>query len=420
MSFLQHRPFFSAHDGYRPVAFVLAGLVSVGAYVAVLHAPVGSRPGWVLEARKRAVETIRAGQAVILRERSRRRIPVSPADHLRTGIVGVSSSPITTELASAPAKRTSTNPLFGAVVVDMLYRAGVRPGDTVAVGMSGSFPSLNLSAEAAIEALGATPLAISSVGASQWGANEPSFSWPEIEYDLYYAGILRHRSIAVAVGGSPGEDDTSPGLRARRLAAEGSGLPVVPPLSLQEEVAYRVDMYERRAAQLSGPLKAFVNVGGSAVDIGPGDSGDVVIPAGLSRPRWSPFVASNLGVIGFLGRAGLPILNLRDVARLADRFDLPWDPRRPSHATDLPRPAPDPRAIGAALALILVMLAVAHRLGVFRFPDWSPPPALEAWMLRADAPSLTSEVADPPSGVHEQPVVAAERRPTASDRAEPE
>lgn len=420
MGLLQRPPFFSAHDGYRPVAFLLAGILAVGMYVAVLHVPDGSRPRWVLEARRHAVETIRTGQAVLRRDRAQRGLALSRADRLHTGLVGVESSSITTALASAPAKRTSTNPVWGAVVVDMLYRAGVRPGDSVALGLSGSFPALNFAAEAAVEAVGATPLAISSVGSSQWGANEPSFAWPHMEDVLYRSGILHHRSIAVALGGSKGEDATSPPYQARQQIARASGLPLIPPLRLRQEVDYRVGLYAGREARLAGPLEVFVNVGGSEVDIGAGNSGDIAIPSGLSRPRFTAFEAGDLGVVGMLGRAGLPIINLRDIGRLADRYDLPWDPTRAPSASDLARPAPDPKAVGAALGLILILLFVAHRLGVFRFPDWSPPPALEAKFLRADAAAPTADISLSSSFQEERSVAPAGRRLTREGGVNPE
>ena len=106
-----------------------------------------------------------------------------PAD---TGIIGLAMSPVTSVLGHLSAKQTSTNPNFAAVLVEMLKEAGVEQGDVVAVGVSGSFPALNICTYAALESLGAKPLVISSASASQWGANVPQLMWPDMELSLIH------------------------------------------------------------------------------------------------------------------------------------------------------------------------------------------------------------------------------------------
>jgi poly-gamma-glutamate system protein len=55
---------------------------------------------------------------------------------------------------------------------------GLRAGDHVAVLASGSFPGFVLNALAAAEALGCRVLFAASLGASQWGANDPACPCP--------------------------------------------------------------------------------------------------------------------------------------------------------------------------------------------------------------------------------------------------
>ena len=45
------RIFFHHQRGYRSLAFVLAGLISIATYAFAVHIPDGSIPGWVLDAR---------------------------------------------------------------------------------------------------------------------------------------------------------------------------------------------------------------------------------------------------------------------------------------------------------------------------------------------------------------------------------
>lgn len=67
--------------------------------------------------------------------------PLDPTfDVNRTGLIGIENSPITTSLGKLEGKRTTANPQFAGAVAGMFREAGVRRGDTVAVGASSSFP----------------------------------------------------------------------------------------------------------------------------------------------------------------------------------------------------------------------------------------------------------------------------------------
>ena len=77
---------------------------------------------------------------------------IDPAyDPLETGLIGINMSVITSVNGVLPSKQTSANPNFAAVLVDMLMRAGVKEGDMVGVGLSGSFPALNVCTITAID-----------------------------------------------------------------------------------------------------------------------------------------------------------------------------------------------------------------------------------------------------------------------------
>ncbi|OQX85874.1 hypothetical protein B6D60_07145, partial [candidate division KSB1 bacterium 4484_87] len=65
-------------------------------------------------------------------------------DPNRTNLVGREYSPITTTLGDLIAKRTATNPDFAALLVRWFHELNLSPGDVIAVGSSGSFPSLTL------------------------------------------------------------------------------------------------------------------------------------------------------------------------------------------------------------------------------------------------------------------------------------
>lgn len=365
------RLFFHNQRGYRSVAFALVGIISVGAYAFVVRIPDGSVPGWVLQARRTATETAIRGQQVIARTRTARGLPSNPGDTFRTGLIGIASSPVTTDLGSLPSHRTTTDPVFAAAVVQMLYRAGVRPGNLVAVGMTGSYPSFDLDVYAGIEAIGATPAVISSVGASQYGANEPSFTWLDMEGVLYDAGVIHHRSLLVGAGGSLAGADAA----TREQLAEKSGLPVLPVLPLAQDIKFRENRYAKVEQTMGKPIAAFVDVGGAAANIGSA-SNEAIISPGLSRPRWSQFQAARLGVVGWMALQGVPIVAMISVRSLATRFGIPFDPHLRPTARDIAPPPANPFGLAIALIGLVALVVGAHRRGLFRVPDWELPPKL--------------------------------------------
>ena len=116
-----------------------------------------------------------------------------------TGLIGVENSLITTTLGSLEAKRTTTNPNIGALIVHLLYEAGVREGDAVAVGASGSFPALIIAVMSAAKAMGINPIIICSLSASQWGANRPNFHILSMLECLSFSGVFSFLPAALSL-----------------------------------------------------------------------------------------------------------------------------------------------------------------------------------------------------------------------------
>ena len=80
-------------------------------------------------------------------------LPLSPGDFHKTGLIGEEYTDITTTLGSIEAKRTAADPDMAALLVRMFSEAGLRSGDRVGAGFSGSFPSLNLAVLCACDGL---------------------------------------------------------------------------------------------------------------------------------------------------------------------------------------------------------------------------------------------------------------------------
>ncbi len=148
-------------------------------------------------------------------------------DPAGTGLIGPEFSQITNAQGNLESKLTSLNPNWAAVIVDYFRQAGLKQGDPVAVAVSGSFPGLNIGLYAAMEAMRLRPVVITSIGASMWGANDPEFTWLDMERVLFDAGVFSTRSSLASFGGG---DDMGRGLSptGRRYiedAAERNGIP---------------------------------------------------------------------------------------------------------------------------------------------------------------------------------------------------
>jgi len=247
------------------------------------------------------------------------------ADPNRTGLIGLETSPITTSLGNLAAKRTTANPAFAALIVSLLDEAGVRRGDTVALGASSSFPGLIVGTLSAAKVMGLKPVAISSLGASEWGANNPAFNWLDMDNCLRTAGLLDFRPAALAIGGD--EDvgrDMDPAGRALLAARiEQSGVFFIEKPDLEANVGERLRLYE--AGARGRPIRAFINIGGSWANIG--TNAEVLkLKPGLLGGVYNP-AQNERGVLQEMATRKIPVIHLLNVRGLCARYGLPWDPK---------------------------------------------------------------------------------------------
>lgn len=295
-----------------------------------------------------------------------RGVVLDPSTDLnRTALIGLEDSPITTSLGQIEAKRTSANPNFAGCIARMLRDAGVDRGDAVAVGASSSFPAMILATLAAVETIGAKPVMISSLGASNWGANNPAFTQLEILDCLRSAWIFDVTPAALAVGGEKddGSDMSEEGRAFILEKIRASGLPVIEEPDLASNVRARMAVYEAGAA--GKRIAAFVNVGGSWANIGV-DASILELRPGLAEVKKIP-LPEKRGVIQEMASRGVPVIHLLFIRGLAERCGLPWDP------VPLPEPGegkgPDAAASVFGTRSILIFLyfvlsaAILFRLG---------------------------------------------------------
>lgn len=303
---------------------VIVALVSTAGLVSIETFPVRERQPFY-EEKLEAARLTRTAFETIREERRRRAIPIDPeADPAGTGVIGTLLSPVTTNPGHLPSKQTSINPNFSAVLVHLLKRAGVEQGDVVAVGLSGSFPAINIATLAAVQAIGAEGLIISSVGSSQWGANLPSFMWSDMEKILFERRVLNQRSAALSRGGI---EDRALGLsrHGRRLLDDAimrSGVTFMDVKDYGESVEKRMTLYRELAGER--PIKAYVNVGGGTSSVGT-KVGKTKFKPGLNTnvPRGAEEIDS---VMTRFADDGVPVIHLTKIESIAERFGLPLQP----------------------------------------------------------------------------------------------
>ena len=345
-----------------PDARTLA-ILAASALAVVVSLEMGRwlRPDPLRGEKDAAVELMRRSTQAVRQEKLRIGIPVDRRlDTNDTGLIGVEYTDITTTLGSLSAKRTSTNPAFAAVVVDMLDLAGVRSGDWVAVSFSGSFPALNIAVLSAARVLDLHPVIISSVGSSMYGANQPQMTWLDMERVLAEAGLLPYRSVAASLGGIAGAQGglDGTGIEEGLRAIRRNGIPLIEEAgdsTLTTDVRKRMTLFD----QVLGGKKpsAFINVGGSLTSVGDGLESHR-IPTGLLK-KVPAVRRPERGIIFLMSERGVPVIHLLKIKSIAAQYGIPGDPSPLSAGL----PGKTPRTgrysaplAAAGLALMIVVL----------------------------------------------------------------
>lgn len=260
----------------------------------------------------------------IKRERLRRNIPINKEyDARETGLIGAEMTSITTTSGSLEAKRTSVNPDFAAVLVDMMKSIKLEPKDRIAVNFSGSFPALNIAVLCAVEVLDIEPVIISSVGASTWGANIPNFTYIDMEHHLYKKGLISHKSLAVSRGGAGdlGKDMDKDTIESIINRAEKYGSKIITEEDLTANIDKRYAFYKEKGKN----IKAFVNVGGNIISLGSTPNLGNFSPGVISNKRIN--TDEHSGLIQIFLSNEIPVIHLLNIKKLALEYGLPVDPR---------------------------------------------------------------------------------------------
>ncbi len=335
----------------------MAGLVSLVAWGLLRLLAPGPVLPWTAEMLT-AAERMHDALAVASRFCREEGIPMETlADPNRTCLVGPEFGELFTTVGQLEAKRTSLVPDMAGLLVHLLREAGVAAGDTVAVGASGSFPGLMIATVAAVEALGAHPRVVLSLGSSSFGATRLEFHLLHLYLLLEEEGIFSTPPAAVSLGGAGDAGlQFDPEVRARAIRdVERSGLLLLMEQDLPSSVAGRMALYSDR-------VSAFVNIGGTDTNLGRSPRVLGLPPGLVEAVRLPP--AEERGVLYEMVLRGIPVIHLLHIRGLAMRYGLPWDP--------MPLPAPgstslrdDSRGKGPVFWLLTVAYLAALALVVW-------------------------------------------------------
>ncbi len=234
-------------------------------------------------------------------------------------MIGDEWTEITTTLGSLDAKEISTNPDFSALVVRLLHEANISRGDKVGVILSGSFPSLAISALSAIQTMGVEAYVMSSLGSSTYGANQPYATWSDMESALKREGLhFNTVLVSIGAGDDAGKGISEEGLAIIRNAAYRNKVDLYIPATLKESIDRRVEIFTM------ADISLLINIGGNETALG-GCSHSLSIPNGLHL-KLTVCNDDNRGLIARMNESGIPFINVLDVKDLASRYGIDASP----------------------------------------------------------------------------------------------
>jgi poly-gamma-glutamate system protein len=309
--------------GISRTALVLVTVVALVVLVAVERFPMVVKQAQYAE-KVAAARLAREGMEAIKAEKVRRGHAIDPkVDPAQTGMIGESLTPVTSNTGFLAAKQMSANPNFAAVILHLLHEAGVKEGDVVACGLSGSFPALNVSTFAALKVLGARPIVIASTSSSEWGANHTDYLWLDMEKTLRERHLMPFRTTHASYGGI---DDLGVGITQRGIALIESAISrnevkLLRAESLEESIDKRMVLFDELAGD--APIRAYINVGGGSASVGT-HVGKKQFKPGLNLdPPGVADVADSV-MLRFAER-DVPVIHISRLNLLAERFGLPLE-----------------------------------------------------------------------------------------------
>ncbi len=291
-------------------------------------------------------------------------IEIEPEDLNRTGLIGPEISELMTTLGHIDAKRSTLNPNNAALLVKFFKQSGLKEGDVVAIGSSGSFPAMAIATICACNAMGLEARTIASYGASTYGATRVELNVVKILKLLKDEKLIDFNLLAV----SPGSNNDY-GVGSLDGLLYDNTRDVVVALGRSEGVEF-IDFNDfaksiKRRLELYGDdVDIFVNVGGAGVNTGTSME-YLDLPPGLSMKVETIPEGDTKGVLYEYAQRGLPVINILNIKRMSLDNGLPFDP--------VPLPSPGEGGVYYetvySRALIVIGIVLTFALAIWAVLD---------------------------------------------------
>ncbi len=265
---------------------------------------------------KNAIDTLQV-------ELQNRNMEIDPIDDpLKTGLIGMRLSSITTDRGLLSEKRAAINPNIAAIFVEEFTRLKLSPGDHIAVGITGSNPAVNLALYSAIQVMGLSPKIILAVSSASYGANREDLTWLDIESIMREKRLFNFSSSYASLGGKEdlavGLSDN--GITALREAMNRNQVPLLIGSSLMDNIDIRMAAYEE-LLPADQRYQLFVNVGTGLANVGSEPNANL-IPEGVNR-KLAERAYEKEGVMMKMAKRNVTVLHVRRILRWAKKYDLP-------------------------------------------------------------------------------------------------
>lgn len=269
-----------------------------------------------------AAERMARAEKAILETIHRENIQIEAEDVNLTGFIGPEWTVLTSSIGVLEAKRTALQPDFAALMVKFFKQAGLKAGNIVCCGMSGSFPGLGLATIAAANEMGLTIKVIPSYSSSMYGATRPELSIVRILEMAARSGEIEYDLIEASPGGDFDRGTGNaffPDSRERIQALARQDNVV---LIDQEEFSGNI---QQRLQLFGAQVNCFVNIGGASANVG-SRSIYLSFPNGLTiNPPRIP-TGDDRGLMFEYAARGVPVIHLLNIRGLAEKNGLPYDP----------------------------------------------------------------------------------------------
>ncbi len=298
----------------------VVGMISVELYKNKINTPYYNR-------KVKAARVMKNGMDVLKEYRLKNISSIDlEMDPMASGLIGVLLSPITSNTGYHSAKLTTINPNWAAVMIDMLIKAGVREGDTIATAFSGSFPLMNLALLSAAEVMKLKVVIITSTAGSTWGANIPGFSWLDMEHVLYEKRVITNRTVAASIGGSKdrGLGMSKEGRDTLKNTIQKYGIRFIDAKEEAENIDLRMDIY--KSYMDDSKYAAFINIGGGTISVGSSVGKKLFKPGVTLNPSHKALSIDS--VMSRFGKDGVPIIHVTSIESLATKYKFPIAPTK--------------------------------------------------------------------------------------------